>query len=111
MLPSGVSPLDVWVVLLPIGMITVFLRWFPFAATKRLKDSSIIDYLGITMPVGVMVILVVYTFLGQREASGGLLPAAIALAATVALHWWRRSPGLSILGGTLFYMVLVNLVF
>jgi len=61
MLPNGVTVSDVWAVLIPIGIITVFLLCIPFVATKRLRDSSIIEYLGITMPLGVMVILVVYT--------------------------------------------------
>lgn len=110
MLPNGVTVSDVWAVLIPIGIITVFLRWIPFAATKRLRDSSIIEYLGITMPLGVMFILVVYTYLGQRSAPGGLIAATLALAFTIGIHWWTRSAGLSILGGTLFYMLLVNVV-
>ncbi|MFP7664017.1 branched-chain amino acid transporter permease [Corynebacterium pyruviciproducens] len=109
-LPDGVTPADVWAVLIPIGIITVFLRWVPFAATKRLRNSRIIDYLGASMPIGVMVILVVYTFFGQRSAPGGLVAAGLALVVTIAIHWWRRSAGLSILGGTLFYMLLVNVV-
>lgn len=111
MLPNGVTPTDVWAVLIPIGLITVFLRWIPFVATKKLRNSTLIDYLGSTMPLGVMLILVVYTYLGQRSAPGGLLAAFIALAFTVGVHWWKRSAGLSILGGTLLYMLLVNLVF
>jgi len=111
MLPNGVTPRDVWAVLIPIGLITVFFRWIPFVATKKLRNSTLIDYLGSTMPLGVMLILVVYTYLGQRSAPGGLLAASIALVFTVGVHWWKRSAGLSILGGTLLYMLLVNLVF
>lgn len=107
MLPNGVTVSDVWAVLIPIGIITVFLRWIPFAATKRLRDSSIIEYLLL----GVMVILVVYTYLGQRSAPGGLIAATLALAFTIGIHWWKRSAGLSILGGTLFNKLLVNDVF
>lgn len=109
-LPDGVTPADVWTVLIPIGIITVFLRWVPFAATKRLRNSRIIDYLGASMPIGVMVILVVYTYFGQCSVPGGLVAAGLALVVTIAIHWWRRSAGLSILGGTLFYMLLVNVV-
>ncbi|WP_297188025.1 AzlD domain-containing protein [uncultured Corynebacterium sp.] len=107
MLPNGVTVSDVWAVLIPIGIITVFLRWIPFAATKRLRDSSIIEYLLL----GVMFILVVYTYLGQRSAPGGLIAATLALAFTIGIHWWKRSAGLSILGGTLFNKLLVNDVF
>jgi len=107
MLPNGVTVSDVWAVLIPIGIITVFLRWIPFVATKRLRDSSIIEYLLL----GVMFILVVYTYLGQRSAPGALIAATLALAFTIGIHWWKRSAGLSILGGTLFNKLLVNDVF
>lgn len=107
MLPNGVTVSDVWAVLIPIGIITVFLLCIPFVATKRLRDSSIIEYLLL----GVMVILVVYTYLGQRSAAGGLIAATLALAFTIGIHWWKRSAGLSILGGTLFNKLLVNDVF
>lgn len=107
MLPNGVTVSDVWAVLIPIGIITVFLLCIPFVATKRLRDSSIIEYLLL----GVMFILVVYTYLGQRSAPGGLIAATLALAFTIGIHWWKRSAGLSILGGTLFNKLLVNDVF
>lgn len=38
------------------------------------------------------------------------LGSGIAGAITLVLHWWRRDPGVSIVGGTLGYMVLVNWV-
>ena len=107
MLPNGVTVSDVWAVLIPIGIITMFLLCIPFVATKRLRDSSIIEYLLL----GVMFILVVYTYLGQRSAPGGLIAATLALAFSIGIHWWKRSAGLSILGGTLFNKLLVNDVF
>ena len=39
-LADGVTPADVWAVLIPIGIIIVFLRWVPFAATKRLRTRG-----------------------------------------------------------------------
>jgi len=39
------------------------------------------------------------------------LPELIAIAAVVALHLWKRQMLLSIAGGTVLYMVLVQLVF
>jgi branched-subunit amino acid transport protein AzlD len=59
-----------------------------------------------------MVILAVYTLraVSLTEAPHGL-PEGIALTATIALHLWRRSAVLSILGGTAVYVVLVGAVF
>ena len=39
------------------------------------------------------------------------LPELIALAVLTALHLWKRNMLLSIAGGTLCYMLLVQLVF
>ena len=45
-------------------------------------------------------------FAGSRGA-----PEAIALLATVALHKWKHETLLSVAGGTLCYVLLVQLVF
>lgn len=65
---------------------------------------------AVLVPVGVMTVLVVYTLASALDAPGGLAPALIAGAVTLALHAWRRSSGLSILAGTAVYMLLVNVV-
>ena len=42
---------------------------------------------------------------------GGWAPQLISVAAVVALHLWRHNNLLSIFGGTILYMVLVQTVF
>ena len=110
-LPVGVSLGQVAAVLIPVAIITVLLRLFPFAAMRGVKNNQLIVGLGRTMPVGVMVVLVIYTLFSQTGEPGGIWASLIAVAITALLHWWRRSAGLSIVGGTVAYMVLVNLVF
>lgn len=110
-LPEAVSPSMVWAVLIPVCIVTVALRAFPFSFLKLLKGSPFIEFLGVYMPVGVMTVLVVYTIGGSAESPGGVGAALIASTVTLGLHAWRRSPGLSIFTGTLLYMALVNLVF
>ncbi len=110
-LPVGVSPGGVAAVLIPIAIITVLLRQFPFVAMRKIKNNQLMGILGITMPVGVMSVLVIYTLFSQVDAPGGVGASLIAVAITALLHWWRGSAGLSIVGGTVAYMVLVNLVF
>jgi branched-subunit amino acid transport protein AzlD len=97
---------------LTMGAVTFALRSLPFAALKPLRGSALIGFLSRHMPAGIMIILAVYTLRGVSvaEAPHGL-PEAIALAATVVLHLWRRNAVLSILGGTALYMVLVGAVF
>lgn len=104
----------VMTMLLIIGGVTVLLRWLPFAFADRMRGSEFIRMLGRTMPVGVMVALVVYTMVSRIDESvenaGVWWPAPVALLFTVGLHLWRRSPALSVLAGTAFYMVLINVV-
>lgn len=106
-LPDGVTLGIVAAVLVPVCVVTLLLRALPFAFLRALKGSPLIEFLGATMPVGVMTVLVVYTL----ADSSALLPAFLAGAVTLALHAWRRSAALSILSGTALYMVLVNLLF
>lgn len=114
--------------LLVMGAVTVALRWAPFAFIRVLRGSELVRFLGVTMPVGVMVALVAYTLVdrmglvgggdGQGGAAaeaaagdpGGWWAAPLALAVTVGLHLWRRNSALSILAGTAAYVLLVNVV-
>ena len=64
------------------------------------------------MPLGVMMILIAYTLRNLPLADpAGALPDFLALAATVALHLWRRNAVLSILGGTTIYVALASSLF
>ncbi|MBR6634236.1 MAG: AzlD domain-containing protein, partial [Clostridia bacterium] len=39
------------------------------------------------------------------------LPELIAIAAVALIHLWKRNTLLSVAGGTLFYMFLVQIIF
>lgn len=110
-LPPGVGLIDIAAVLIPIAVITVLLRLFPFVAMRKVKNNQLMAVLGNTMPVGVMLVLVIYTLFSQSSAPGGIFASLVAIAFTALLHWWRGSAGLSIVGGTVAYMFLVNVVF
>ena len=110
-MPAGVSLGMILAVIIPLFVVTVALRALPFGLLRYLRNSEFMAVLGRTMPVGVMTVLVVYTWHGQMESPGGFFSIAIAVAATYLLHKWRNDVGISILGGTLTYMMLVNVVF
>jgi branched-subunit amino acid transport protein AzlD len=92
--------------------VTWALRALPFALLAPLRRSNLVPHLGAHMPVGVMAILVVYTL---RHTTFTVPPygaaVGLALAATVALHLWRRNVVLSIAGGTVVHVLLASLVF
>ncbi|MFC4223532.1 branched-chain amino acid transporter permease [Lysinibacter cavernae] len=101
--------------LIAIGLmfaITFTLRALPFAILKPLRKSKLLAYLGLYMPVGILLILVIYTLRDLDFLSGSRgIPEGIALALTIALHCWKRNALLSIVSGTAIYVVLINLVF
>ncbi|MFF3181574.1 branched-chain amino acid ABC transporter [Rhodococcus sp. 852002-51564_SCH6189132-a] len=84
-------------------VVTVALRAAPFLALSALKNSAFVDFLGRTMPAGVMVILVMYTLRDVGESTW--LPASVGLAGTIAVHLWRRNAALSTVVGTGLYLV------
>lgn len=86
--------------------VTIALRAAPFVALARLRDSAVVRYLGRTMPAGVMVVLVVYTLRDTTTQLASWLPAAAALALTLAVHLVFRRAAASIVLGTAAYMVL-----
>ncbi|PTR21861.1 branched-subunit amino acid transport protein AzlD [Rhodococcus sp. OK519] len=94
-----------------IMAVTFALRAVPFAVIAPLRSSALVNYLGAHMPVGIMLILAVYTLRNVSVAPSSLVPASVALAVTIGLHLWRRHALLSIVGGTAAYMVLANWVF
>ena len=92
-----------------ILIITFALRALPFAALEPLRASPYIAFLGRYMPVGIMLILVVYTLRSVPLGDGWHgLPEGLALAVTIGVHLWRRNALLSIVAGTGIYVVLVN---
>ena len=102
--------------LITIGIIalgTVFTRFLPFWLFPKGKPAPrIVAYLGKVLPCAVMGLLVVYCLKDVQPAAAPYgLPELIGIAVTVGLHLWKRQMLLSIAGGTICYMLLVQLVF
>ena len=92
--------------------VTWALRAIPFGLLGPLRGSRIVAYLGVSMPIGVMVILAVYTVRRVPFARAPFGAATLlALAVTVGLHLWRRNMVLSIVVGTAVNVALTSLVF
>ena len=88
--------------------ITFALRAAPFAVVERLRSSSAVAHLGRHLPVGIMVILVVY-LLRDTELSRAPFGAdqLVPVAVTAALYWRTRHVLLSMTGGTLTYALML----
>ena len=96
-----------------VALVTMLTRFLPFLIFgEKRKTPQIITYLGKVLPFAIMGMLVVYclkdvNFLQKPFGA----PELIGIAITAGLHIWRRNSLLSIGVGTVFYMVLVQLVF
>lgn len=90
--------------------ITWALRALPFAALAPLRHSAVVRYLSLHMPLGVMVMLALYTVRDAPEAAGRQqLWMLIAVLVTAALQIWRRHALVSIFAGTGIYVALMSL--
>ena len=91
--------------------ITFGLRALPFAALNPLRNSRLVRKLSLWMPVGILGILAASTLRTTVSAdAGAVVPAAVAVAVTVAVHLLgRRRTLLSVGLGTLVFVALVNL--
>ena len=94
-------------------LVTMATRFLPFLIFgEKRKTPPIIEYLGTVLPCAIMGMLVVYCLKDISFLSTPFgLPELIACVVVAALHVWKRSSLLSIGGGTVCYMLLVQLVF
>lgn len=92
---------------------TQFTRALPFLAFPAGKPTpKYISYIGKVLPSAVFGMLVVYCLKNVNILGGSHgLPELIAIGIVVALHLWKRQMLLSIAGGTVAYMLLVQFVF
>ncbi len=91
---------------------TMLTRFIPFVLFSGRETPKYIQYLGKALPGAIFGMLVVYCLkaVDPTVYSHGL-PELIAIAITVGLHLWKRQMLLSIAGGTVCYMLLLQLVF
>ena len=93
-----------------MALTTIAIRFLPFLVFGK-KTPLYISYLGKVLPQAIIGLLVVYCL---KDASLSSYPHAIpeilAGLSVVGLQIWKRNAVLSILLGTLFYMVLIRIM-
>ncbi len=97
---------------LVIALVTAALRFTPFWIFRDEKRTpKVILRLGRALPCAVMGMLVIYCLKDISFASvSGFLPPLIASLLTAASYVWKKSTLLSILLGTVCYMVLIRVM-
>ncbi len=96
-----------------MAVITFLTRALPFLLFGRGGEPpKVVLYLGRFLPPAVIAMLIVYCYRGTSFAAPGQwVPGLIAGSAVIILHVWKKNNMLSIVGGTILYMILVQAVF
>ena len=92
---------------------TMLTRFLPFLVFPEGKPTpKYIRYLGKVLPAAVFGLLIIYSLKNVSIFSGSHgIPEFLSIVLVVALHLWKRQMLLSIAGGTVCYMLLVQMVF
>lgn len=108
-----------------MAIVTFLTRALPFLLFDRGDHPpKLVLYLGRVLPPAVIAMLIIYclksnilaveanlTSLLDPTVLNQWLPALLSVAVVVLLHIWKHNNLLSIFGGTILYMVLVQAVF
>lgn len=96
-----------------MSAVTLLLRVIPFVIfSGKRKVPAFITYLGTVLPYAIMGMLVVYCLKDTSFATvSGCLPQFIAGAIVVLTYVLKRNTLISIISGTVSYMLLVQLIF
>lgn len=94
-----------------VALVTLGIRALPFVLFRK-KTPKLVLYMGKVLPFSIMGMLVVYTLKHVSVVEGNHgIPELIGVLLVVFLHKWKHNTLLSIVGGTIIYMVLVQVVF
>jgi branched-subunit amino acid transport protein AzlD len=107
------STTELWLTIFLLTLGILITRVAPFLLFPAGKPTpSYVRYLGSVLPSAMFGLLVIYCMKNVSLFSGSHgIPELIALVTVIVLHLWKRKMLLSIAGGTVCYMLLVQLVF
>ena len=94
-----------------MSVMTILTRFLPFIVFRK-NTPRYITYLGKVLPPAIIGMLVIYCLKDVSLLAKPFgIPELIAAACVVGLQVWKRNSLISILTGTVLYMVLVQMVF
>lgn len=107
------TPAQAVAAILVMAGVTYLTRLLPFLLFGRGgQPPRVVVYLGGVLPPAVIAMLIIYC-LRHVDLFAGThgLPELLCVAVVAVLHAWKGNNLLSIFGGTILYMVLVQCVF
>lgn len=101
------------ITILMIVLGTIITRFLPFILFPPSKETpKFIKYLGVVLPPAVLGMLVVYSLKDISILTGSYgIPELISIVFIISIHIWKRKMLISIAGGTILYMFLIQVVF
>ena len=103
---------QIFISIVIMSAVTIALRFLPFILFSGKKTPKVIAYLGKVLPYAMMGMLVVYCLRDIIfKSAGGFVPEILASAVVVVSYIIKKNSLISIISGTVSYMLLVQLVF
>ena len=94
-----------------MAIITILLRVLPFVIFSKKETPKYIIYLGKYLPFAIIGMLVVYCLKDTTILSFPYgIPEIISVTLVAVLHLWKKNTLLSIVPGTICYMILIQLM-
>ncbi|HHX60284.1 MAG TPA: branched-chain amino acid transporter AzlD [Epulopiscium sp.] len=104
------TPTQSLIIILAIAVTTFLTRVIPFILFPDNKETpKFIIYLGKVLPYSAIGMLVIYCLkdVSFKDTPFGL-PETISILAIALLHKWKKNTLISIGGGTVLYMIIVQ---
>ena len=99
------------IIIAVMSVVTMLIRFLPFLVFRK-RTPKYVSYLGRVLPPAIIGMLVIYCLKDITPALYPFgLPELIACACVVGVQVWRRNSLISILSGTIIYMLLIEFVF
>jgi branched-subunit amino acid transport protein AzlD len=96
-----------YLIVIAVGLITFKLRLLPFIFRNIIEKNNTLKYIKDYLPASVMLILVIYTL---KDINYQLYPYGLnelsSIFLVIILHLRYRNVLLSMISGTIFYIVL-----
>ena len=94
-----------------MSLVTILIRFLPFLIFRK-QTPKYISYLGKVLPSAIIGMLVVYCLKDIVISAHPFgLPELISVVCVAGAQIWKRNSLVSILSGTVIYMVLIQIVY
>ncbi|MBP5553190.1 MAG: AzlD domain-containing protein [Spirochaetales bacterium] len=93
-----------------MAVVTILLRFLPFIVFRK-QTPPFVAYLGKVLPAAIIGMLVIYCL---KDTAITVFPFGlqelISIAGVVGMQVWKRNSIMSILTGTVMYMILIRIM-